>query len=54
MEVEQVAQGDVQAVHTVAEVRKKPELHAVQILNALQVEQFDIQPEHVLQVLPLG
>ena len=49
-----MAQGDAQVVQTVAEVRKKPELHAVQTLKALQVEQFDIQPEQVLQVLPLG
>ena len=41
-------------MQTVPDVLKKPEEQAVQILKAVQVEQFDIQPEHVLQVLPLG
>ena len=54
IEPEQSAQGDVQAVQTLGAVSHKPEEHNVQLVEEVQVEQLDIQPGQVLQVLPLG
>ena len=51
-EVEHVEQGDVQIVHVVAFVLKYPEEQAVQLLYAVQVKQFDINAEQVLQLAP--